>query len=99
MLARGGRGEKAGAGAYRLLLSNAGAAPPRYDIGALRREILAYSAIPLTAVPAAASPSFRRNLSEYFSNAPPTLVLWGTLFVAVVALLVLTAKILKRPEA
>jgi hypothetical protein len=90
---------KAGVGAYRLLLSNAGAAPPRYDIAALRREILAYSAIPLSAVPAAASPSFRRQLSEYFSNAPPTLVLWGTLIVAIVALLLLTAKILKRPEA
>jgi hypothetical protein len=90
---------KAGAGAYRLLLSNAGAAPPRYDIGALRREILAYSAIPLTAVPAAASPSFRRQLSEYFSNAPPTLILWGTIVAAIVVLLLLTAKILKRPEA
>ena len=40
---------KATAGRYQLLLGNPDAAPPRYDLAALRREVLSYSAIGLEA--------------------------------------------------
>jgi hypothetical protein len=88
---------KAGPGTYRLLLGSEGAGPPRYDIVTLRQEILAYSAIVVQAGPAEPNPSFRRRAADYFRNAPPTLLLWGTLFGAVAILILLTLRILRTP--
>jgi hypothetical protein len=87
---------KAGPGRYRLLFGNREAAPARYDIASLRHEFLTYSAVPLEAEPLAPNPSRRRRFADYWSDAPPTLVLWGTLLLAVVALLALTARVLGR---
>lgn len=88
---------KAGPGQCRLLLGNEAAVPPRYDIASLRREFLTYSAASIQAGALAKNPSHRRRLDEYLKDAPPTLLLWGTLGLAVVALLMLTARILKQP--
>jgi hypothetical protein len=85
---------KAGPGRYRLLLGNRDATPARYDIASLRHEFLNYSAVPLEAEPLATNPERRRRFADYWSDAPPTLVLWGTLLLAVVALLALTARVL-----
>lgn len=88
---------KARPGQYRLLLGNEDIDPPRYDIASLSREFLTYSAIVIEAGPLAGNPGHRRRAAEYLKDAPPTLLLWGTLGVAVVALLLLTARILKQP--
>jgi hypothetical protein len=90
---------KAGPGGYRLLLGNADAQPPRYDIASLRQEVLAYSALPVKPGPAERNPAFRRRAGDYFKNAPPTVILWGALLVAVVVLLLLTARIVKQSPA
>ena len=89
---------KASAGSYRVLLGNADAASPRYDLLSLRQEVLAYSALPVQAAPVAANPQFRRSAREYFRGAPPTALLWGTLVLAVGALLFLTARVLRPPS-
>ena len=89
---------KAGPGRYRLLLGNEDAAAPRYDIAALRQEFLTYAALPLAASPLDKNPGHRRRLSEHFRGASPTLLLWGTLGFAVVALLLLTARIVAEGE-
>ncbi len=88
---------KAAPGRYRLLLGNPEAAPARYDIVSLRREFLAYSAVPIEAGPLARNAGHRRRASDYLKGTPPTLLLWGTLALAVVALLALTARILRQP--
>jgi hypothetical protein len=88
---------KASPGAYRILLGNGGAGAPRYDIATLRQEILAYSALPLQAAGTVPNPAFRRRARDYLQDAPPTLLLWGTLLAAVAALLFLTARILRQP--
>lgn len=92
---------KAGPGRYRLLLGNENAPAPRYDSAALRQEFLSYAAMPLAAEALDKNAGHRRRLSEHFSGASPTLLLWGTLGVAVVALLLLTARIVgeKQPPA
>lgn len=88
---------KAAPGRYRLLLGNQEAAPARYDIASLRQEFLTYSAVPIEAEPLSPNPGHRRRASEYLKDAPPTLLLWGTLGLAVVALLGLTVRILRQP--
>jgi hypothetical protein len=88
---------KARAGAHRLLLGNAKAQAPRYDIAGLAREVLSYSAVPLSAEPGQDNPAFRRSAADYFKQAPPTLLLWGSLIAAVAGLLLLTIRILKQP--
>jgi hypothetical protein len=88
---------EAGPGAYLLLLGNRDATTPRYDLASLRREALAYSALAATASPAEANPAFRRLAGDYFGNAPPTLLLWGTLLAAVGTLLMLTARVIRQP--
>jgi len=88
---------KSGSGAYQLLLGNREATAPRYDLASLRQEVLAYSALAASVSPAEANPAFRRFVGDYWSDAPPTLLLWGTLLVAVVALLLLTARVIRRP--
>jgi hypothetical protein len=89
---------KARPGEYRLLLGNAEAAAPRYDIAALAREVLAYSAVVVEAAARTENPAFRRRAGDYFQNAPPTVLLWGTLIVAVVGLVFLTARLLRSPQ-
>jgi hypothetical protein len=87
---------KAGKGGFRVLLGNAAAAAPSYDIAGLRQDVLAYSAVKLEAAGAEPNTSFRRRAGEYL-DAPPTLLLWGALLAATVVLLVLTARILRQP--
>ena len=90
---------KAGAGEYRLLLGNAQAAAPTYELEALRQEVLAYSALPLggdALQPVVANPDYARDVSDVLREAPPAAVLWGALGVAVVVLLALTQRILKK---
>ena len=89
---------KASAGSYRVLLGNPEAASPRYDLSSLRQEVLAYSARPVEAAAVQPNPDFRRSAREYFRGAPPTALLWGTLVLAVVALLLLTGRVLRAPR-
>ena len=86
---------KADVGSYRLLLGNAGAKAPRYDLASLRLEVLAYSARSVEASPVEPNPAFRRSAADYFRATPPTALLWGALVVAVAALLFLTARVLR----
>ena len=90
---------QAGTGAYRLLLGNPEAAAPQYDLASLRREVLAYSAVGVEPGAPRANPSFRRYVGEFFKDAPPTLLLWGTLLATVAALGWLTMRVLRQPPA
>jgi hypothetical protein len=90
---------KARPGAYRLLLGNDDVAAPRYDLAALRQEVLAYSAVPAPAGPLEANARYRRSGRDYLTGAPKTLVLWGTLLASVVGLLLLTLRVLRAPAA
>jgi hypothetical protein len=86
-------------GGYRLLIGNAKALPPRYDIQSLRQELLAHSATPVRdgdIGPLEVNAAYRRGAADYFQTAPPTVALWGVLLVAVVGLLVLTVRLLKK---
>ncbi len=86
---------KAAAGPHRLLLGNEQATAPRYDLALLSREVLAYSALAVSPGALADNPAFRRTGAEYLRQAPPTLLLWGALLVAVAALLLMTARLLR----
>ena len=88
---------KAGPGSYRMLLGNREVGAPRYDLAALRRELLAYSAVPVEASALAPNAAFRRSLGEHFKNTPTTLVMWVVLIVGVVALLGLVARVVREP--
>jgi hypothetical protein len=90
---------KAAPGSYQLLLGNRDAEPPSYDLAALRREVLCYSARPVTAGPAEANPAFRRGVADSFRDARPTALLWAVLIAAVAALLLLTVRILRQTGA
>lgn len=90
---------QAGAGAYRLLLGNPEASAPQYDLASLRREVLAYSAVGITLGASRANPAYRRYAGEFLKDAPPTLLLWGTLLATVAALLWLTMRVLRQPPA
>ncbi len=82
-----------------VLLGNPEAGPPSYELGLLAREVLAYSAVPLDlgeVRPPDANPAHQRGVADAIREAPPTLVLWGALGFAVVVLLALTRRILKR---
>lgn len=87
---------KARAGQLRLLLGNAEARSPRYDLVALRQAVLDHSAVVLAPGALGPNPAFRRGVSDYLRQAPPTLLLWGVLLAAAVTLLLLTARILSR---
>jgi hypothetical protein len=89
---------KAAPGEYRLLLHNDDAEPPRYDLDLLRREVLAYSALPASPAAAEDNPAYRRRARDYVAGAPPTLLLWGTLAAAVLGLIGLTARVLRKAE-
>jgi hypothetical protein len=90
---------KAAPGAYRLLLGNTDARPPRYDIASLRQEVLSYSALPVKPGGLERNPAFRRRAADYFKDAPPTVILWGALLAAVIVLVLLTARIVKHSAA
>ncbi len=90
---------KAAPGAYRLLIGNAQAQPPRYDIASLRKEILSYSAVVVEAGPTETNTAFRRGAGDYVKDVPPSLLLWGTLLGAVIVLLLLTVRILRTSRA
>jgi hypothetical protein len=87
---------KAAAGRYAVLSGNPAALPPRYDLALLRHQVLAYSAIEVKVGPPLANPGVRRPMAEYFRQAPPTAVLWVTIVAAVVVLVGLTVRILRR---
>ncbi|HET9315153.1 MAG TPA: DUF3999 family protein [Vicinamibacteria bacterium] len=88
---------QAGPGSYRLLLGNADAAAPRYDLASLRREVLAFSAVAAPLGPSRANPAFRGVAGDLLKDTPPTLLLWGTLLATVGALLWLTMRVLRQP--
>jgi hypothetical protein len=88
---------KAAPGVYRLLLDNPEARSPRYDLNNLRREMLAYSALPVEVGEASPNSAHRRRLADYLVDAPPTLLLWGILILAVIVLLGLVARIARHP--
>lgn len=90
---------QAGAGTYRLLLGNAEAEAPQYDLASLRREVLAYSAASVPLEASRGNPAFRRFAGDFLQDAPPTLLLWGTLLATVGALLWLTLRVLRQPPA
>jgi hypothetical protein len=85
--------------AYRVLLGNRNISAPRYDLQSLQREVLAYSAVPIAAGELEANPAHRRLASEYFKSAPPTILMWGVLLIAVAGLLLLTVRLLKKPAS
>jgi hypothetical protein len=87
---------KATSGPYRLLLGNSGADSPRYDLAALRQQVLCYSARVVRPAAAAPNPGYRRGAAELFRDAPPTVFLWAVLIAAVLALLLLTARVLRH---
>ncbi len=87
---------KAAPGRYALISGNPAAAPPRYDLALLRRQLLAYSALDVKPAALEPNPSFRRPVTEYFSQAPPTAVLWIVIVGAVVVLTALTLRIVRR---
>jgi hypothetical protein len=89
----------AGAGRYRVLLGNPDAEPPSYDLASLRAEVLAFSAEPVAPQVAVANGAYRRGASDYLRDAPPTLVLWGALLLAVGGLGWLTARVLRHPPS
>jgi hypothetical protein len=86
-------------GEYHLLLGNPEAEPPRYDIQSLRREVLAYSAVPAELGELQENVAYRRAFSDFFESAPPALVLWGILIVAVAGLLYLTVRLVRKPDS
>jgi hypothetical protein len=86
---------KARPGPLRLVLGSREATAPRYDIDALRQEVVSYSAALLVAGDLEPNPAFRRRAADYLRDAPPTLLLWGALGTAVLVLLFLTARLLR----
>jgi hypothetical protein len=85
-------------GTYRILLGNRRAETPRYDIGSLKQDVLAYSALVTPAGPLEANPAFKRGLGDYFADTSNTPLLWITLVIAVLALLALARRIVQQPE-
>jgi hypothetical protein len=90
---------QAGSGSYRVLLGHAEAEAPQYDLASLRREVLAYSAVGIPLGPSRANPAFRRYAGDFLKDAPPTLLLWGTLLATVGALLWLALRVLRQPPS
>ena len=92
---------KAGPGEYRLLLGNATADAPSYEIDALRRDVLDYSAVPVPTgwlAATAPNPDRERSVADVVRETPPTVILWSALGVAIVVLLLLTRRILGAPR-
>lgn len=83
---------------YRLLLAAPSVDAPRYDIESLRRDLLDYSAIPAVLGAIAANPQYRARTADYLREAPPTAILWGALLLAVLALVGMTFKLIRKPD-
>lgn len=92
---------KAPPGSYRLLLGNAEAEAPRYDLAVLRSEVLSYDADPLALAERVANPAFRRRPADLVrgdgGEGRATLLLWGAIGAAVLVLLALTLKLAVPP--
>lgn len=86
---------KSAPGTLRLLLGNPEAEPPRYDLAGLRRELLAYSALPANAFEIVANPS---KGSAWFSSLPGAssgAMVWGGIIAAMLVLLALTLRTIR----
>ncbi len=83
----------------RLLLGNAEAERPAYDLEMLRAELLAYDTVRASLGDAQPNPHYRRPFSDYFRGGSSLVVLWVTLAVLVVGLLLLTARLLREEKA
>ena len=85
---------------YRMLFSAASVDPPRYDIETLRRELFDYAAVRAGFGPISANPQYRTRAADLLQDASSTsatLILWGVLLLAMVALLGLTLRLLRKP--
>jgi len=89
---------KARPGEARLLLGRPDLASPRYDITALRRELLAYSATRVTPGPLEPNASYRRRAGELLRLAPGPVLLWAALGAAVLALGALVVRALRTSD-
>lgn len=83
-------------GGYRLLLGADDVEAPHYDIETLRQQVLDYAALPAVLGSAEPNPQYRARAGDFVRNAPPTLILWGSLGVAVLALLGMTLRLLRK---
>lgn len=85
---------------YRLLLSAPSVEAPRYDIETLRRELFDYAAVRAGFGPLSPNPQYRARASDFLqdpSSTSATFVLWGVLIVAMLSLVGLTLRLLRRP--
>ena len=85
-----------GAGQTTLLVGNASATRPDYDIASLSQLVLAYAATPVEAGASESNPAYRRHAADYFRDAPPTLMVWGALLALLFVLLVLTVRLVRK---
>ncbi|MEO8360617.1 MAG: discoidin domain-containing protein [Vicinamibacteria bacterium] len=86
---------KAAPGVLRLLLGNASVDLPRYDISGLRSELLAYSAVPLSAGLLADNAGAKPSLNTRLDGASPRVILWVAILAAIAGLIAITIKTLK----
>jgi hypothetical protein len=89
---------KARPGEARVLLGRPDLASPRYDIAALRQELLAYSATRVVPGPLEPNASYRRRAGELLRLAPGPVLLWLALGGAVLALGALVVRALRASE-
>lgn len=85
---------------YRMLFSATRVEPPRYDIETLRRELFDYAAVRAGFGPISANPQYRTRAADLLqdpSSTRATMILWGVLLVAMVALVGLTLRLLRTP--
>ena len=86
-------------GGYHLLLGADDVESPHYDIETLRQQVLDFAALPAVLGGTESNPQYRARAGDFVRNAPPTLILWGSLGVAVLALLGMTLRLLRKaPE-
>lgn len=89
-----------GSTAYRLLLSAPSVEAPRYDIETLRRELFDYAAVRTGFGALSANPQYRARAADFLqdpSSTSATAVLWGVLILAMLSLVALTLRLLRRP--
>lgn len=83
-------------GLCRIFLGNPEVEAPRYDIEALRQQVLDYSAVPAPVGPLQANLAYRPRAGDFVRSAPPALILWSTLILSVLAMLLLTARLIRK---
>ncbi|HNN91851.1 MAG TPA: hypothetical protein PKI03_06270 [Pseudomonadota bacterium] len=89
-----------GSTAYRLLLSAPSVEAPRYDIETLRRELFDYAAVRAGFGSLSANPQYRARAADFLqdpSSTSATAILWGVLILAMLSLVGLTLRLLRRP--